>query len=371
MKNLKIKHRTQHLPLAFTGLSLGLGGLGNCLALLCSQNGYNATWISYITISIVILIILVMLARNIMHPKILNAELNEPLSVTLVPTFSMSLMLIGAFIASFSKIKTSGYQIVGSIVMILAILIQCILIVYFFRSIVKNHIKAKNNPAYGSYFVPTVGLITACTVATKFTLLPALFFQIIWFIGFTFYIISFPFVTYAILFKAKADVSKFPTIAIWFAPTNLTPAGFIVSFLFNNHDAYYSQQFLNSIFLLTTMCGFVFSIILYMYVFNIFISHKFQPIFCSMTFPCAIGATSMINAAKYLHVNILKENANNLINLSHDFANTCMWFFGIVGIIFSVFASSIIFYILGRMMYLGGKTLFTSLKDNEFHHVYK
>lgn len=356
-----IKDRFQHLPVAYTGLALGVGGLGNCLALLLGQNW---KWISYITISFVIVILIAMLLKNIFHPKVLLWEIKEPMMVSLLPTFSMSLMLIAGFISGFDvNNKISANQIIGSILMIMALIIQFILIVFFGISLIKNHVKNKNNPMYGSYFVPTVGLITACTVAPKFTLLPNEIFQAIWFLGFGLYLISFPIVTWAILFKAKCDIARFPSIAVWFAPTNLSPAGFINVFL-KQELAYYPKAFLNTIFLFTTICGFVFSIILYLYIIKIMTSFKFNPIFCSITFPCAIGSTSMILTSKYY--NKLYGSSNN-----NDFLLNCEWFFGIVGIIFTIISTILITYILIRMLIIGWKILFTNHKDNEKHIVYK
>ncbi len=369
MRNLK--HRTQHLPIAFTGLALGIGGLGNCLSLLFSNHGYDARWISYITISIVIIFILLISIRSIIHPKILKYELNDSMVVTLLPTFSMSLMLIAGFIAGFDSNINSWCQITGTIIMCLAILIQIILIAFFFRSVIKNHIKVSNS-VYGSYFVPTVGIITACTVATKFTLIPITFFQVIWFIGYLFYLVSFPLITYAILFRTKLEKNKLPTLAVWFAPTNLVPAGFINAFLLSKSDIAYGQTFFDVLFLLTIICGFVFSLILYLLLFRIFWTCQFQPIFCAITFPCAIGATSMLNAAKYLFLQ-LTENNQAIIpgDLSHNFIVHAMWFFGIVGIIFCFITTIIIIYILIRMLIFAYNTLFTNINDDKVHEVYK
>lgn len=363
----KIKHRFQHLPLAYTGLALGIGGIFNCVSILCSVYNYNAQWISYIGISIMSALLLIVLIRFILHPKILCFEINDPMSISLLPTFFMSLFLFAGFLAGFNHYYLSSIQIISSLIMCLALLGQLVLIVFFIMIVIKKHIKS-SSPAYGSYFVPTVGLIVACTVANKFTLLPALFFQIIWFIGFASYVFSFPIVTYVLLFgKNKVDKDRFPTVAVWFAPTNLTPAGFILTFLLNSNylQNYYPQTFLNIMFFLTTICGFSFCLILYFYVLRIFKEHKFSPIFCSITFPTAIAATSMVSAARYIN-KILIDNKIN----SNEIISDLSWFFGVVGIIFSIISFLIIFYIFVRMVIFTIKTLLSSKNDYIFHETY-
>lgn len=357
-------NRLQHLPIALTGLALGLGGLGNCLALFfnnINDSQYDAKWITYITMSLVILILLIMMFKNILHPKVLQWEINEPMMVSLLPTFSMSLMLVSGFIASFDTNKYSPNQIIGSILMIISLLIQTILIYFFVLSLYRNHIQNKNNPMYGSYFVPTVGLITSCTIANNFTLLPNKLFQAIWFISFILYVLTFPVITWNILFKSKPNITKFPVVAVWFAPTNLTPAGFIKVFLWENTS--YSTTFLNIIFIFTTICGFAFSIIFYIYVVKIFVSCKFNPIFCSITFPSAIGATSMLLCAGYYKKNFLKYQI--------EFFKNATDFFGYVGLLFLIMSFLLILYILTRMSIVCYKLLFTSSFDTFKHDCYK
>ena len=321
-----------------------------------------------------------MIIKNITHPKVLHYELNEPLSVSLLPTFSMCLMLVAGFIGMWNnKDKTSANQIVAAVVMCLAILIQFIIIGFFVKSFIKNHIKSKHQHMYGSYFVPIVGLITSCTVSHNVIALPNEFFQAIWYFGYITFLITLPIVTYSMLFKEKkVSDAQFPTVAIWFAPANLTCAGFLRTFLLSP-QTYYPKAYLNIIFILTTMMGFVTTLILYLYVTRIFVLRKrsqtknFAPILCSLSFPCAIGATSMVWAAKYLAsqnplvinkiIPIWKIEGNDLISSS-------AWFFGVVGIIFAIVTTIIIGYLLFNMIKFGIKILFTKQKDDQHHEIY-
>ncbi|WP_044891207.1 hypothetical protein [Malacoplasma penetrans] len=366
----KFLKRTSHLPIAYTGLSLGFGGIGNCLSLLFNNfnnSNFNASWISYITIFLVIFILLVITIRNCCHPKLLKWELKEQMMVSLLPTYCMSFMLVAGFIASFDSYMYSSSQIIGSILLIIAVGFHFVILGYFIFSVYKHNFKIKNDLVYGSYYVPPIGLIVACTVANNFSLIPNEFFQFIWYFGFISYVLMFLFVTYFMLFKNKPEESRYASIAVWFAPINLVPSGFIKVFMWIT-ESNYSQTYIFTLFILTTIWGFVFSSLLYIYIFRTFKNYKFNPVFCSMTFPSAIGATSMVlTAGQYrkLATNILDTNS-----ISYQFFNSGQWIFGIAGFIFSIVSFLIISYILVRMFILGYKILFTNLKDNETHPCY-
>lgn len=367
-KNSKFKHRLQHLPVAYTGLALGVGGLGNCIMNICSLNSdWNFKWIPCISISIVIIFLTFMLLKNIMHPKVLKYELNEPLSVSLLPTFAMSLMLVAGFIGMWNKDKTSANQIVAAIFMCLAILIQLIITGWFIKSLIVNHIKNKEQHMYGTYFVPTVGLITACTVTSNITALPNEFFQAIWYFGFVTFVILLPVVTYSMLFKEKkVSDAQFPSIAVWFAPANLSAAGFIQTFMLDERAIYYNQTYLHIMSMIMIMIAFCVTLILYLYVWRIIslsIKNKqngFSPILCSLSFPSAIGSTSLVFLAKYLH------NVNK-----NQFTIDAEWLFSIAGLILCILSSIIILYLVVNMFWLLYKTIFTSHKDNHHHSVYQ
>ena len=374
-------NRFSHLPVAFTGLALGIGGLGNCILQLGAINGYNSKWITIISVSIVCIFLIMMLIKNIAHPKVLKSELEDPLLVSLLPTFSMSLMIVAGFIGMWNKSsKTSPNQIAAAVVMCLAVAIQFVLIGFFIKSFIKNHIKSKNQHMYGTYFVPIVGLITACTVAGNVISLPNIFFQVIWFIGYGTFVLTLPVVTYSLLFKEqKVSAAQFPSIAVWFAPANLSCAGFLQVFmLYGKQTSLYPSAFLYTIFILTVLVGFCTSLLLYLFIFRIFMlrwkNHvkDFAPILCSLSFPCAIGSTSMVWTAKKL-ANMFYHGMDKWYLAPNDgtLQSTAVWFFGIVGIIFATLTTIVIGYLLFNMIRLAIVTLFTKRNDDKMHSAYK
>lgn len=378
---MKLKHRFQHLPVAYTGLALGIGGFGNCLLTIFSLNGYDSKWITCITIALVSLFLLMIFLKNVMHPKVLKHELSDPLTVSLLPTFSMCLMIIAGFIGMWDKSsKFSPNQIAAAVVMCIALLIQLIMIGFFIKIVIKKHVKDKNK-MFGTYFVPTVGIITSCTVSNNIISLPNELFQAVWFLGYAFFVFSLPIVTYWMLFKNESGYdAQFPSVAVWFAPANLSCAGFIQTFLLASNSPYknpstnpYPLPLLYVLLFLTIIIGFVVSLLLYFYVYRIFRFRfkkkmkDFTPILCSMSFPCAIGATSMVLAAKFFAFEFF---GSWQLSGGTELQTSIVWFFAIAGFIFAILTFVVLLYLLINMIVLGIKFLFTKHNDDKKHQVY-
>lgn len=377
----KFIQRFQHLPVASTGLALGIGGFGNCVATIFSLNNYNSKWITCISMSIVLFILFLMIIKNLIHPKVLHYELHDQLLVSFLPTFSMCLMLVAGFVGSWdNQNQYSTIQIIAAIIMCIALIIQFIVLAFFIKSFFKNHIKNKEK-MYGTYFVPTVGLITSCTVANNVILLPNELFQAIWYFGYFCFIVTLPIITYSMLFKHDAKFDEhFPSTIVWFAPANLSCAGFIQTFLLSAKGPYkngvYPQTFLFALFLLTAIIGFTVSLLMYLYIYRIFryrFKKKikgFQPILCSMSFPCAIGSMAMILVAKFLSIYFFGQT-NIVFDDSKQLEFTIVYFFAISGFVFSILTTIILSYLLFNMLKLIFKALFTNQYDEKKHKVYE
>lgn len=381
----KLIHRVQHLPIALTGLALGLCGISAVLDVIAHQNhgyGPDLWWVSIGFIAIATVLLLLVTIRNIAHPKVLGFDTKDPLLASFLPTYSMTLMCIAGFIAGWQK-GHSGVppcQVIGAILMCLAVLIQIAFIFLFIKNILTKH-KWHEESMYGSWLVPTVGPATACTFAGRFNegILPVGFFQAIWFFAFGTYVILFIFVTYALLFKKQADKDKFPSIAVYFAPANLTLAGFLQTFAlpsvsgpyntlpvevqaFMGHD----NAFINAMLILMAAMAFTFTIILWFFVIRIFIINKFTYIFASLTFPLAIGAGAMV----YLHAYIEKSIVIFDHNQANSFIQLLSSFTMYIGYIFTGVATCIILFIAVRFLILLVKALATSVNDDKTHKVY-
>lgn len=371
------KHRVQHLPVALTGLSLGLAGLATALDLILRNNinlnfsSYNAWWISIPFISVSTIIILLITFKHILHPRVLFFDAKNTLSSSFLPTYSMTIMCIGGFLAGWQYHigKTPPLQIIGAILMCIGVLIQFFFIYMFLVYVLKKH-SWHLDSMYGSWFVPTVGISTASTFTGRFNsnILPLEFFQIIWFFAFVTFVILFPIITYSLLFKKQCDCEKFPSIAVNFAPPNLLLASFCQSFAipsFDNKTIFMDDKhiFVNVMLLFLICFGLVYTFILYIFIVRIFNNNKFDYIFASITFPLAIGCIATTNVSLYLE----KLYGQNHISVIDQLYNT----FKILGYIFTSIATILILFIATRFFKKSYHILFSNKFDNDVNICYK
>lgn len=381
-----LAHRIQHLPTALTGLALGLCGIAAVLDTIFKQYYVHPRtdwWISIGFIAVATVLLLLATIRNCVHPKVLGFDTKDPLLSSFLPTYSMTLMCIAGFIAGWQVGdgfgKTPPCQVIGAIIMCLAVLIQIVFIVYFAKNVLAKH-KWHEHSMYGSWLVPTVGPATASTFAGRFDehILPIGFFQAIWFFAFSTYIVLFIIVTYALLFKKQPDKEKFPSIAVYFAPPNLVLAGFLQAFAIPSVNHLYdhtpevvafsgaNHDFINVMLILMGCMAFTYTIVLWFFVVKIFIGNKFGYIFAALTFPLAIGAASMV----YMHGYLVKYGVYIYgANIPH--ALTILTeFFQYIGYIFTTVATCIIIFIAIRFIINIIKALATTINDDKKHKVY-
>lgn len=375
--NNRFIHRIQHIPVATTGLSLGVAGLASVLDTIFQPLYYsnNLWWASIPLIAISSFLLLLITIRNFSHPKVLKFDTKDTLSSSLLPTYSMTLMCIAGFIAGWQK-DYSGIpacQVIGAIVMCIAISIQLIFVVLFVKNVLSKF-KWHSHPAYGSWLVPTVGIITACTFAGRFNqnILPIWFFQAIWFFGFITFIPLFIVITYQLLFKTKVAQEKYPSIAVYFAPPNLVLAGFVQSFAIPSQNVILvpeiaafggsNSSFIFVLTILLSMLAFSYTVILWFFVARIFITHKITYIFASFTFPLAIGSASMLYTSNYFN--------KMFINIQQSYVLTLSSIFRYVGYVFSSVAFICIMYILIRFSIKLIKEVFSKSSDEKTHVAY-
>ncbi|GAA5414687.1 hypothetical protein [Ureaplasma ceti] len=378
----KLNHRFQHLPVALTGLALGLCGIASALDTIFKKFYHpNCWWISIGFIAVASFLLLLATIRNFSHKKVVLFEAKEPLLSSFLPTYAMTLMCIAGFIAGWEKGNYFGKvppcQVIGAILMCLSVVIQIVCIVAFVKNVLLKHNWDKDS-MYGSWLVPTVGPATAATFTGRFNenILPVWFFQIIWFFAFANYVVLFVVVTYSLLFKKKADIHKFPSIAVYFAPANLVLAGFLQTFAIPSVEPYYihtpevqafighNWDFINIAIIFMACMAFTYNILLWFFIVKIFNSTKFAYIFASVTFPLAIGASAMLYIYGYLGL---------YMHVTHDHSHIITMleqFFRYIGYIFTVVATCIILYVATRFIINIMKSLVTNMNDDKHHCVY-
>ncbi len=380
----KIFYRSQHLPIGFNGLSLGLCGLATSLDLIfrdninCNYDHFKGWWISLPIFIIVFIILLIMTTKHIVHYKSVLYYAKDPLASSMLPTYSMTMMCFGGFIAGWQYnvgVKIPPAQVIGAIFICLAVLLQLIFIYWFCFYVLKNH-KWHLDPMYGSWFVPTVGITTASTFCGRFqnNILPIAFFQAIWLFGFATFVILFPVITYSLLFKKQSENAKFPSIAVNFAPPNLLLASFCQTFAIPSVDSstmnidsviafsYNNRIFVNVMLIILICNAVIFTLLLYLFIIRIFNITKFDYIFASLTFPLAIGAIAITNV--YIYFNKL-----NLLD-SSIFINQMIELFRVLSYIFTSIASINIIYIVINFLIKAWPILTSSKFDDKKHICY-
>ena len=316
MKNNNFLMHFKHMPIGLTGLGLGVGGLGNLYAAIFKEhvtnNVINYSIIQVICTTITIIFLILILLRNLAHKKTFTNEIKHPLLSSFIPTICMSTMVVAGFFGVIGDminygingslnttipIASSVFKGIGIIIWYLAVLGHLIFFSMFIYHVFLKH-DTKNNNLFASWFVPPVGIIVACTVVGSFNGLnwiPNIFAQIIWYFGFILYLIAFPFITYKLIVHKDLTRSTLPSFAIYGAPANLSLVGFITIF---KDVGYYPDIFKTIIIGFLTILGLLTTLTVYIMFFWIF-KIKFNPTYASLTFPLAIGATSIFKSSTF------------------------------------------------------------------------
>lgn len=267
----RIKKYVKNLPVALTGLGLGVAGVSGAVASLTNNIAL------YIGNGIALMLVLPIILKNIFHFDVFKEELEHPTLGSFIPTLDMVLMNIAVVLYKISPVLGKGLWLLC----IAMHAIFCISFIYHrFRNWDIEHMVP-------SWFVPPIGVVVACVTSSSMGM-PELS-KIIFYIGFAFYVVMLPFMLYRVIFVERIDDARLPTFAIMAAPPNLCLAGYLVAF--PNPNA--------------AMVGFLFPLgvfmtcLVYISMFRIF-RVKFSPVYASFTFPLAIGATAMLKYSKYI-----------------------------------------------------------------------
>ncbi|MGL5123919.1 MAG: TDT family transporter [Fusobacteriaceae bacterium] len=297
----KLKNYFKYLPVAQTGLALGVSGVSGAVAIVFSPKAlYVGNFIS-------LMLLLPIIIKNILHFDVFKEELKHPTLGSFIPTLDMALMNLSVVIYGFSAVLGKGLWL---FCIALHLIFGVSFIYHRFRSWDIKHMVP-------SWFVPPIGIVVA-SVNSGLMGMPQLA-QTIFYIGFIFYIVMLPIMLYRIIFVEKIDDARLPTFAIIAAPPNLCLAGYLVAFETPN----------------PAMVGFLFPLaifmtgLLYISIVKI-IKLKFTPVYASFSFPLAIGSTAILKYSKYI------ENI--------DENRGIFWYnIGVVATILAVFFISIIF----------------------------
>lgn len=268
-----MKNLLKVIPLPISGLMLACFTMAN---LLSSYSKLFFHLFSLIGIAIFILILL----KIIVFKESVLAQLNHPVISSVIPTYSMGIMLMSVYLKTFIGNSSIYIWYIG-------IILHIILLINYTVKFIFNF---KMKKIFPSIFIVYVGLVVSSITAKTFNAL------IIGKIFFCFGFISFVVLLFLILYRLRKypelpTLAK-PTIAILAAPASLNLAGYL---------SIIETKSISFIYLLLGISLFLtFSILVYLPKLK---KGSFIPGFSAFTFPFAISALAVKKVYAFLSLN--------------------------------------------------------------------
>lgn len=270
MRNTARLNWLARIPSPMAGLALGIASLGWCFENAFALDG----WGRIAGAVIAGFLLSGLTAKFICHPKVLLDELKHPVTGSVLPTFTMTWMIISY---SISRLWFD----LGEIIWLTAICIQAVFVFTFVYRRIKNF---KIEHLIPSWFVPAVGICVADVAfpGGKFLWLADIF---VW-IGFISCLIMFPLMFYRLIFHDTLPDPTKPTLAILAAPASLTLT------------AYLSVDDTPSLLICAVLLGLALMMTAVIYLSFIRLMRlSFSPAYAAFTFPMVIGATALYKLA--------------------------------------------------------------------------
>ena len=284
--NQTLRHRVSRLPSPMAGLALAIASLGWAWeSMVPGLNGQG----QLVGASIAAVMLLMLVAKFVLHPRVLIEELTHPVVGSVIPTFAMGLMVVSAALGKFN-------HAIGVALWLTAIAIH---IGFLSMFIYYRAIDFKLEHMVPSWFVPPIGIIVA---AVSFPHGSEMQYQwladAILMFGMVSYLVMLPIMLYRLIFcEPIADAAK-PTIAIMAAPASLSLAGYLTMT---------SQPSLIIVGVLLTLALLMTSVI-YL-AFSHLLKLPFSPGYAAFTFPMVIGATALFKTVNWI---VATFGANNV-----------------------------------------------------------
>lgn len=250
------------LPVPICGLALGLVALGNLLM------SYAAA-LRYVCGGLGAVLLLGFILRIFTDFKGIQKELQNPVAFSVLPTFTMALMLLAAYVRPLLGIGATALwfcALAGQVLVVLAFVKK-----FVFAFSIKN--------VFPSWFIAGVGFVVASVTAPAMGQLAV--GRAVFYVGFALYLVLLGPVVYRVVKVRQIPQPALPTVAIFCAPAGLCLAGYLSAFESINTAFFY---------ILLGLCLVSYLVVLVSMVWLLRVS--FCPGYSSYTFPfviCAIG----------------------------------------------------------------------------------
>lgn len=258
-----------------------VGAIATTVGAVTLANVYSLLKFDYLR-NIIMLIGMIVLAiatlKLIVFKNTFLEEYKNPVPASLYGTYSMLMMIIGAYLFNFSPM-------VGKALWLFGILFHAVLIVVFtYRNIIKNF---NIDGFVPSWFVTYNGIMVSIVVGGQMN--EPLIFKIVLGYGIIVFFLIIPFMIKRLLVKPLPDM-LYHTKAILLAPSSLCIVGYLNVVKEPNLKVAYILYGI----VFVTLISVIISI-------PKFFSFDFHPGFAGTTFPMAIGTVATFKMSAYLN----------------------------------------------------------------------
>ncbi|GHA16180.1 TDT family transporter [Oceanisphaera arctica] len=257
------RNRFAAAPTPMAGLALGIASLGWCW----ENTGLFSGGAQALGAAIAAALLLILVGKFVLHPRLLADDLAHPVVGSVVPTFAMATMVVS---------KAVGGNL-GTGLWLFAVALHLVFLVTFVWHRLKDF---RLHHMVPSWFVPPVGIIVAAVASPGGALTP-LALGLLWF-GMICYAFMLPIMLYRLIFCAEVPDAAKPTIAIMAAPASLSLAGYLT--VTSNPSPLLVAVLLGIAVLMTALIYLALTRLLRL---------PFSPGYAAFTFPLVISATAL------------------------------------------------------------------------------
>ncbi|QQK07942.1 TDT family transporter [Miniphocaeibacter halophilus] len=249
------------MPTVISGLMLALAALGNLL-----QSYSENIRLLFGFLSLIIFVLLTL--KIIFNFKDFKEEMNNPIVASVIPTYSMTIMLLSGYLKGFVGNTANIFWYFG-------VFLHIFFIIYF---TVKFVFKFELKNVFASWFIVYVGIVVASVTGKAFN-------EQIGKIAFVFGLISYIILLFIVLKRIKnieIPEPALPTKIILAAPGSLCLAGYMS--IYDNKNIYLTIGLL------------ILSQIIYfciLFLLTKMLKLKFYPSYSAFTFPLVISAIAL------------------------------------------------------------------------------
>lgn len=251
------------IPLPMAAVVLACAALGNLLST------YTIAAKSFFGIISVILFCL-LTSKIIICWQDVKKELKNPVIASVIPTYSMAMMILSGYIKPYSSI-------IGLVFWWMGVCIHIGLIVLYTKNFI---IKFDIKKIFPSIFIVYVGIAAAAITAPAFGL--SKIGQVIFWFAFVALIGLIFIVGYRVFVVKSIPEAAMPTSVIFAAPAALTLAAYLNSFETKN---------INIVYFLAVLVAVLYMVGIYFLIKGLTI--KFYPSYAAFTFPMVISAIAL------------------------------------------------------------------------------